>query len=178
MPDLANNPAILYFIDNIWPLLAPYFFILNVIGVVVVCLLFWYYWHVRAKLKAIEKAEEKKLEALFDWVKTAPVKNPRWERIEQLTRSMNPSDWRVAIIEADSILDEIIIKMGYHGETMGERMQTIAEGNFPYLQEAWRVHKLRNVLAHEGDYDLQKGEMEDAIDSYYLIFKETGYLES
>jgi hypothetical protein len=46
------------------------------------------------------------------------------------------------------------------------------------MQEAWRVHKLRNVLAHEGDYDLQKGEMEDAIDAYHLIFKEAGYLEA
>ncbi|HXK37638.1 MAG TPA: hypothetical protein VJ579_01065 [Candidatus Paceibacterota bacterium] len=178
MPDFENNFLINYFLDNIWPTLSPIFFILNIIGAAVVCILFWYYWHARAKLNAIEKAEEAKLESLFDWVKTAPIKNPKWERIEKLAASMNASDWRIAILEADSILDDIIKKMGYPGETMGERMEAIPESAFPYLQEAWRVHKLRNVLAHEGDYDLQKGEMEDAIDAYHLIFKEAGYLES
>jgi hypothetical protein len=177
MPDLANNLFVNYFVDNIWPTLSPIFFILNIIGAAVVCILFWYYWHLRAKLKAIEKEQEKKLESLFDWVKVAPVKNPKWERIEKLAASVNASDWRISILEADSILDEIIKKRGYPGETMGERMEMMGENDFPYMQEAWRVHKLRNVLAHEGDYDLQKGEMEDAIDSYHLIFKEVGFLE-
>jgi hypothetical protein len=133
-------------------------------------------WNARKKLDAINKEMSAKVDGLFAWVKEKPQKNPRWERVEKLAASPNPSDWRVAILEADSMLDELIVKLGYQGEDMGERMRGMNPEAFPYLSEAWRVHKLRNIVAHETSYDLQKGETEDAIDAYNLIFKSMSFI--
>ncbi len=175
--NIYDNLLMYYWTDYIWPRIEPVFWVLNIIGLLVVAFMFYKYWSARKELERL-KSEIKALhEAKFEWVKTKPAKNPRWERIEKLSLSSNPSDWRVAILEADSILDELIIQLGYIGADMGERMRSIDATKFPYLDEAWKVHKLRNVIAHEAAYDLQRGETEDAIDAYNLIFKALGYLQ-
>jgi hypothetical protein len=98
----------------------------------------------------------------------------RWKKIEEKISSYNSSDWKVAIIEADSTLDELIKSLGYIGDTMGERMKQIKPGQFPYLDEAWRVHKVRNFLAHDPNYELHRDVAQHAIDIYKKIFKEFG----
>lgn len=91
--------------------------------------------------------------------------------------SSNSSDWKVAILEADNILDEITKRMGYTGETLGERMKVISATDFPYLEEAWEAHKVRNQLAHKGtEYTLARSDAEHVINIYYRIFSALGYL--
>ncbi len=165
-----------YSVEEIWEMVFPFVFALNVIGVLVALFLYLKLKDTRAKIKAIDDEGKKKIEDMFLWVKDKPKENPRWARIEQLSRSSNQSDWRIAILEADSMLDELIQKLGYSGDNMGERMLNMNSNNFPYIEEAWRVHKLRNIVAHETSYDLQRGEMEDAIDVYSLIFKTSDFI--
>lgn len=125
----------------------------------------------------ISKEETAKLGLALNWDSERRQKNVRWERVEQYMTSLNPSDWKIAILEADNILDEIVERMGYHGETLGERMKTIEASDFPYLEEAWQVHKLRNTLAHKGtNHDLSRSEAEQAINTYHRVFKELGYV--
>lgn len=97
-----------------------------------------------------------------------------WKKVEEKMDSDNSSDWKIAIIEADSTLDELIKSLGYVGENMGDRMKRIKPGQFPYLDEAWRVHKVRNFLAHDPSYELRRDVAQRAIDIYKKIFKEFG----
>jgi hypothetical protein len=130
------------------------------------------------RLREILLAEKKKIGHLPDWTSDKTKKNERWERIETYMRSDNPSDWKIAVLEADNILDDVVLKMGYPGETLGERMKAINTADFPYLNEAWEAHKIRNQIAHKGtDYTLTKSVAEYAINIYHRIFKSLGYLE-
>lgn len=165
-----------YFTENIWPGLFPYFFWLNVLGIVIVILMYLKLQQVKKQIKDIDSADAKRIESLFEWVKDQPKTNPKWDKIESMSRSNSQSDWKMAILEADSILDDLTKSLGYSGDNMGERMLNMNESVFPYINEAWRVHKLRNILAHETSYDLQRGEMEDAIDAYSLIFKSMNFI--
>ncbi|NBD73683.1 hypothetical protein GVX82_01420, partial [Patescibacteria group bacterium] len=45
------------------------------------------------------------------------VKDTRWQEIERMVASDQPSAWRQAILEADIILDEMVSRLGYPGET-------------------------------------------------------------
>jgi hypothetical protein len=57
-------------------------------------------------------------------------------------------------------------------------MKAINTADFPYLNEAWEAHKIRNQIAHKGtDYTLTKSVAEYAINIYHRIFKSLGYLE-
>lgn len=129
------------------------------------------------QIREVAEAEKKKLGLMINWKSERKQKNVRWERVETYIQSANPSDWKIAILEADNILDEIVERMGYQGSTLGERMKKIEASDFPYLDETWQVHKLRNSIAHKGtDYPLTRSEADDAISTYKRVFKELGYL--
>ena len=129
------------------------------------------------RISEMSKEESAKLGLALSWESERSQKNVRWERVEHYMTSLNPSDWKIAILEADNILDEIVERMGYKGTTLGERMKNIAASDFPYLEEVWGAHKLRNTLAHKGtDLALSRSEAEQAINIYHRVFKELGYL--
>ena len=129
------------------------------------------------RLRELGAEESRKLGLALNWNVERSQKNKRWERVEEYMSSLNSSDWKIAILEADNILDEVIERMGYKGETLGERMKNIEASDFPYLEEAWTAHKTRNAIAHKGtDYEISRSEAEQAINIYHRIFKELGYL--
>lgn len=103
--------------------------------------------------------------------------NLRWEKILAYANSDNESDWRLAILEADMILEEMLIAMGYHGESVGEQLQGIEKSDFRYLNEAWEAHKVRNRIAHDGvAYALSKREAKRVISLYEKVFAEFKYI--
>lgn len=105
------------------------------------------------------------------------VKNPRWEKVQKLVKSSNLSDWKQAIIEADIILDDMIEKMGYEGENLGERLKNIEESDFITLNKAWEAHKVRNKIAHSGtEYVMSRNEVDRVIDLYKDVFEEFYYI--
>ena len=129
------------------------------------------------RIQELSAEESKKLGLALNWESERTQKNIRWHRVEDYMTSLNPSDWKVAILEADNILDEVTERMGYSGTTLGERMKKISATDFPYLEEAWEAHKIRNAVAHKGtDYALSRSDAEHVINIYYRIFAALGYL--
>lgn len=100
-------------------------------------------------------------------------KNQRWERVKDLINSHNTNDWRQAIIEADIILEEMLDRMGYEGESIGDKLKQIEESDFVTLNKAWEAHKIRNHIAHRGgDFLFSKSEAERVIKLYEQVFEE------
>jgi hypothetical protein len=129
------------------------------------------------RIHEISSEQNKKLGLALNWESERTQKNERWVRIEEYMTSLNPSDWKVAILEADNMLDEITERMGYPGGTLGERMKNISASDFPHLEEAWEAHKIRNAVAHKGtDYALSRSDAEHVVNIYYRIFSALGYL--
>src|SRR3989344_2501901 len=44
--------------------------------------------------------------------------NPRWGHIQSLMEGTTPSQWREAIVEADIMLEDMLTKQGYTGESI------------------------------------------------------------
>lgn len=103
--------------------------------------------------------------------------NARWLDVEQKINSANPGDWRLAILEADIILDDMLREMGLPGDTLGERLKSADPSFFNTLQDAWAAHKIRNVIAHEGaSYNLSYNEAKRAVDLFEKVFREFYYI--
>ena len=104
-------------------------------------------------------------------------KNEQWKRIEELIASERPSDWRVAILEADVMLDTAVAGMGYIGNSLGERLKAIDKSDLRSLDKAWEAHKVRNQIAHGGgDFILTQREARRVIELYRAVFTETNYI--
>lgn len=99
-------------------------------------------------------------------------KNERWQRVIEHIESEHPNDWRIAILEADTILDEILTKMGYEGDTIADKLKQIERSDFQTLENAWEAHKIRNRMVHESDFMLSKREAERIIGLYRSVFEE------
>jgi len=123
-----------------------------------------------------------KKKQLVEFAKTIIEEMPdervtRWDKIKKYLDSESSSDWHRAVLEADSLMDDIIKKIGYKGETFGERLTQIKPAQFGSLQEIWEAHKIRNRIAHEGEkFELTKSEAERALDFYEKALKELEYL--
>ena len=100
-------------------------------------------------------------------------RDDRWDQVLKHVNSESPNDWRQAIIEADTILDDIVSRAGYPGETLGEKMRGIEKSDFSTIREAWEAHVVRNKIAHQGSqFQLSKREALRIIDLYKKVFEE------
>ena len=133
-----------------------------------------------AGLFLVDKRKNEKADKHFIRNQQAQQKSPqmeRWTSIEKMFKSPDPTMWRMAIIDADTLLDEFIVSLGYPGNTFGERLKSMQNANIPWLQAAWDVHLLRNKLAHEGSrYPLNDREAYRAYRIYQDILFNSGYL--
>lgn len=101
----------------------------------------------------------------------------RWERIVAHANSVEESNWRLAILEADVLLDEMVTHMGYHGDSLGEKLKGVEKSDFVSLDMAWEAHAVRNKIAHEGAaFALTEREAKRVIGLYENVFSEFHYL--
>ena len=63
--------------------------------------------------------------------------NKKWLKIEEKMSSQNEQDWRIAIVDADIILEEMLGRMGYVGEGIGEKLKQVEKADFKTVQNAW-----------------------------------------
>ena len=133
------------------------------------------------RLKILRKREDKilnpRVEPGFEKTAGDPAMANRWKDVTKNMESANQSDWRQAIMEADIILDDILTKMGYRGESVGEKLKRVDKGDFASLDAAWDAHKVRNLIAHEGsNFKLDEHEARRVIQLYKVVFEEFYYI--
>lgn len=78
-----------------------------------------------------------------------PYYHKHWQRITSLKND------RLALIEADKLLDQALKDRQLGGDTMKDRLVS-AEKHFRHPEDVWQAHKLRNRLVHEVDFKLPK----------------------
>ncbi len=103
--------------------------------------------------------------------------NPRWVNTLELVFSENPNNWRLAVIEADSILEEMLKNMGFKGETVGDMLRAATLDNPTSFASAHEVHAIRNRIAHDGSaYLLSHPEAKRIVAVYEQIFRHYGFI--
>jgi len=101
--------------------------------------------------------------------------NSRWDAIQKRITENTPESWRVAIIEADILLDETLTNAGYVGTTIGEKLKTANTTSFTTIQDAWEAHKVRNEIAHAGsDFVLTPRVAQETLVRFERVFREFG----
>ncbi|MBX4189377.1 hypothetical protein KW785_02150 [Candidatus Parcubacteria bacterium] len=166
---------LVFFFSHIWPAV-------KFIGAIVTISAMVGIWHSVRKLHQIVDEERAIYGPFPDELKAekegeAALKNEKWKRVITHINSNNPSDWRLAIIEADIILDELLRIQGYHGDTIGEMLKAVERSDMRTIDNAWEAHKVRNLVAHGGgDYDLTERDAKRTIALFESVFKEFGII--
>lgn len=153
--------------------------IYSIIAILVSCLFIIGFLYAKVKygeLSGIEQAALREAEARWAAQNAAvEQKNAKWEAIQSRVTEPSPESWRVAIIEADIMLDEVLTNAGYSGQTIGEKLKTANPQSFTTVQDAWSAHKVRNEIAHVGsDFVLTQKTAQETILQYERVFREFG----
>ena len=124
--------------------------------------------------------EEKTIEVserLYQEYYRGDATNNRWLDVQTHIETDNPNDWKLAIIEADVMLEEMLESAGYAGTTVGEKLKSASPQSFETLDDAWKAHKLRNDIAHGvADFVLTQRMARETITQYRRVFEEFGVI--
>jgi len=106
-----------------------------------------------------------------------PQTRLRFDRIREQISSENEQSWRLAILEADIMLGELLDTLGYRGETLADKMRQVDRSDFRTIDIAWEAHRMRNRIAHEGNaLSLNHREARRVIDLYEAVFREFDFV--
>ena len=124
-------------------------------------------WHVRVGLKGMDLpvAAKNKLQK-------------RWAIAKDRLESDSPSQYKVAIIEADAIAEDILDKIGYKGANMSEKLEQIGEAHIDDHLEALKgAHKIRNQIVHELDFAIDQRMAAAVVGVYENFLKYLEFLD-
>lgn len=99
----------------------------------------------------------------------------RWKKIESRLAKKIESEAKLAILEADSLLDEVLRKSGYPGETLKEKLEKLDSTILPNLEEVKKAHQIRDNIVEDPTYRLS---LEEAEENLKIYEKALTYLEA
>ena len=100
-----------------------------------------------------------------------------WQEIRKLMDSDNTSEWNMAVLRADALLDETLQQAGYEGMSAKERLDRVDPTHVPSLDRLVSAHRLRNMIAHDPTILHTRETIIQVLRSYEQGFKELGVLK-
>lgn len=98
-----------------------------------------------------------------------------WAEIEQSAAS-SADGRRLAVINADRLVDKLLKDAGYEGEGALERMKLLPGERVATAQGLMYAHRFRNRLVHEQGFRPNDNDLASALNAYKAFLTEVGYL--
>lgn len=95
-----------------------------------------------------------------------------WQIILNKVESGDESSYKIAVIEADKMLDDVLKRIGYAGADMGERLKQITPNQLSSIDDIWQAHKTRNRIAHEPDFLLTQSQAKRAVEIFQRVLED------
>jgi hypothetical protein len=157
------------FIGNLWT-------VYSILALAVSALFIFGIVYSYIRLSQMSEIQEEKLleqEQVWRELHSGQIENSRWQSVQTHLESENPNDWKLAIIEADVLLERMLDKAGYAGTTIGEKLKSASVRSFATLDDAWQAHRVRNQIAHGGaDFILTQKIAKETLILYERVFRE------
>ncbi|MEO8128671.1 MAG: hypothetical protein ABI822_16335 [Bryobacteraceae bacterium] len=113
--------------------------------------------------------------ALYGTERPLASKNTLIKRFEAILARLdtdNPSQYKVALLEADAFADEILDGIGYKGVTMTEKLLQVQGGQLQTKEILAAAHEARNQIVHDPKFILSREEAKQYLEGYRKFFDE------
>ena len=94
--------------------------------------------------------------------------------IEKGLKESDEASYAMTIVNLDKLLDKAMCEKGIAGKTMGDRLKRAGKDEFSQLNSVWYVHKMRNQIAHEHNFNPDYKQAKRAINVYKQALKDLG----
>ncbi len=89
-----------------------------------------------------------------------------WSRIEAMFARGTESDAKLALIEADTVLNDVLQAQGYSGDSLTDKLQKMSADILDNLADVKKVHETVSNIIHDPTYHLSVSEAKKIIDVY------------
>jgi len=100
-----------------------------------------------------------------------------WRQIQKRLWSREQNQWKLAILEADHILNEILKMSGYLGPNLEEKLELITSAQLTNVEDVKRVHQIRHKIASDPSFEISFEETKEIIGIYKESFKELNLIQ-
>ncbi len=100
-----------------------------------------------------------------------------WNKISKTLEGDDINAIRLAIIEADAVIDDLLKQIGLKGEHMADRLESLSRSNWKSVDSIWRAHRLRNEIAHSPSFEISPRTALRAKEDYETFLLELGILK-
>jgi len=90
-----------------------------------------------------------------------------WSDITKRLDTGIEADYKLAIMEADEVLETVLKKVGYSGKTLGEMLESLTYVQLLNVHEIKTVHKTRGDIIRDPNYMLSLGEAKKLLKIYH-----------
>lgn len=101
----------------------------------------------------------------------------KWIQIRNKYDSGSVDNSKVAIIQADALVDTILKNAGLDGEHMADRLMNIDRSELHCLEDIWTSHKIRNNVVHTDGFELSSELSDKAMRGYEKFMKELNIIQ-
>lgn len=156
-------------IAHVWSVLGTVSFVFSLVAFAILA-------YSTVRMFQIKEREEHERWSTLDMSEAEKEKDhSRWAHIQALIESPQERDWHEAISEADVMLEDLLTKHRYAGETTEERLAKADPSTFKTLAEAREAHQLRiDMLQGGASFTLDDHTAYRTIKKYEAVFKEFG----
>lgn len=89
-----------------------------------------------------------------------------WLRVKARLDTGMESEYKLAVIEADAMLDEILKGMAVAGASLSERLERVTVASLSNIEEVRQAHATRNNIVHDPNYRLSLDESKKTIEIF------------
>ncbi len=95
-----------------------------------------------------------------------------WRKVAARLDTGSEPEYKLAVIESDNIMNETLKRMGYSGESLGERLEKLTAAILPNIEEIKEAHRVRNNIIHDPNYRLSLDEARKLLNVFEKAFED------
>lgn len=152
-----------WFSNNLWWL--------QVLAVVLSGIFLWGIVHIISATNYINMKKEQFLEPLGKDYVSRRRSLIAWNRIQQRLASEDSNNWKIAILEAERILNEILKMSGYLGK-LSDQLKILTEEQLKNIEDVGRAYAIGVKIKNDPSFVLTQDEAKEVIGVYEQSFRE------
>ena len=98
----------------------------------------------------------------------------QFARIRKRTESSAESDYKLAIIDADDFLAEVLDNRGYEGKDFKETINKASKLIVPIFDDVLAAHEIRNLIVYNPDYKISTEQAKKILNTYESAINSIG----
>ncbi len=100
----------------------------------------------------------------------------QWDRIFKKLNTGRETEYKLAVIEADSLLEDMLKKSGYSGRTFEEKIKNLSPAVFKDKEQLLKAHMCRNYIISNPDFKLGAEQAKKILETYRSVLIGLGLL--